>query len=84
MSPRTENNVRLPLDKYVLIKGGETKTPVPGKYAEMDKPRLLPLRDATAPCKCAPLSHHSCLKALHSLSQPTSMAGSASWSTNAA
>ena len=59
VSPGFENNTRLPLDKYVLLKGGETKTPVPGKYAEMDKPRLLPLRDATVPYKRAPLSHHS-------------------------
>ena len=85
MSPRTENNVRLPLDKHVLLKGGETKTPVPGEYSEMDKPRLLPLRAAPAPCmRAPPLTPLSCLKALHSLSQPTSTAGSAPWSTNAA
>ena len=85
MSPVFENNRELPLDKYVLLKGGETKTPVPGKYAENGSAK----NPATKRRHCAlkarpPLSPLSCLKALHSLSQPTFMAGSASWSTNAA
>ena len=49
MSPGLENNTRLPLDKYVLLKGGETKTPVPGKYLEMDELRL----PAPESCHCA-------------------------------
>ena len=85
MSPGLENDTRLPLDKYVLLKGGKTKTPVPGKYAENGSAKT----PATKRRHCAlqarpPLTPLSCLKALHSLSQPTSMAGSASWSLNAA
>ena len=85
MSPGFENNKELPLDKYVLLKGGETKTPVPGKYAENGQAKT----PAAERRHCAlqarpPLTPLSCLKALHSLSQPTSTAGSAPWSTNAA
>ena len=49
MSPRTENYERLPLDKHVLLKGGKAKTPVPGKYLEMDELRL----PAPKSCHCA-------------------------------
>ena len=77
VSPILEDNREL--DKYVLLKGGETKTPVPGKYAENGSAK----NPATKRRHCAlkarpPLSTLSCLKALHSLSQPLLMAGSES------
>ena len=77
VSPILEDNREL--DKYVLLKGGKTKTPVPGKYAENGSAKT----PATKRCHCAlkarpPLSTLSCLKALHSLSQPLLMAGSES------
>ena len=47
VSPILEDNREL--DKYVLLKGGKTKTPVPGKYAENGSAKT----PATKRCHCA-------------------------------
>ena len=49
VSPKTKDSMVLPLDKYVLLKGGGIQHPVPGKYEGKDEP-ILPATE---------ISHHA-------------------------
>ena len=49
MSPRNENNGRLPLDKHALPKGDEYRIPIPGKYLVMNESMLPATRNSHAP-----------------------------------
>ena len=49
MSPRNENNERLPLDKHALPKGDKYKIRVPGKYLVTNESMLPATKDNHAP-----------------------------------
>ena len=57
VSPETKDSMVLPLDKHVLLKGGELQHPVPGKYLEKDEPMLPATETSHAPMYANNTSH---------------------------
>ena len=57
MSPENENLMMLPLDKHVLLKGGELQYLVPGEYLEKDEPMFPANETSHAPMYANIISH---------------------------
>ena len=57
MSPRNENNARLPLDKHALPKGDKYKIPIPGEYLEMNESKLPAVQSSHTPMPGHNTSH---------------------------